>query len=207
MTDFKDIFVKLRKEKGLNQEEIAKALGLSKSSIAMWETGSRRPSPDVYEQIADFFNVDMDFLYGRTKIRRKVWFDESGQPYVPEETYYLNEDAREIAQFMCENPEYTQLLVEIQKAKHSDFDTLRRLVSYFCKLNVQGKEEAEKRIHELSQIGIYVDVCTQEDAIKTMNKTWAAYCDEPIAAHNDHEHEPGELEKMQNDIAKLKRPE
>lgn len=131
MTDFKDIFVRLRKEKGLNQEEIAKALGLSKSSIAMWETGSRRPSPDVYEQIADFFNVDMDFLYGRTDIRRKVWFDEGGRPYVPEETYYLDDDAREMAQFMYENPEYKVLFDASRKVSKADIETVKTIMDKF----------------------------------------------------------------------------
>ena len=48
----------------------------------MWETGQRLPSVEKYEEIADYFNVDMDFLYGRTSIKRKTLFDESGSEYV-----------------------------------------------------------------------------------------------------------------------------
>ena len=76
--DFFKIFIALRKEKGLTQDELAQKLGISKSSVAMWETGQRLPSPDVYELIADYFNVDIDYLYGRTDIRQRVRFDESG---------------------------------------------------------------------------------------------------------------------------------
>ena len=135
MTDFKDIFVRLRKEKGLNQEEIAKALGLSKSSIAMWETGNRRPSPDVYEQIADFFNVDMDFLYGRTDIRRKIWLDETGRPYVPEETYYLNDETRMVAQEIFEND---RVLFDVYRSSSKD-----RLVAYAKRL---------KELHDMEKM-------------------------------------------------------
>ena len=68
----------LRKERGLNQGELAKYLGISKSSVGMWETGKRLPSPELFEQLADFFNVDIDYLYGRTNIRQRIRFDEDG---------------------------------------------------------------------------------------------------------------------------------
>lgn len=80
--DFKNIILTLRNEKGFSQEQLAKVLHVSKSTIAMWETGQRLPSVEKYEEIADYFNVDMDFLYGRTSIKRKTLFDESGSEYV-----------------------------------------------------------------------------------------------------------------------------
>lgn len=82
MSEFKHIFLNLRNEKKYNQEEMAKELGVSKSTIAMWETGKRLPSPELYEQIADYFNVDIDFLYGRTNIRKKYHYDTQGNEYV-----------------------------------------------------------------------------------------------------------------------------
>lgn len=82
MGEFKNIFYKLRSEKNYNQEIMAKELGVSKSTIAMWETGKRLPSPELYEQIADYFNVDIDFLYGRTTIRKKYHYDNQGNEYV-----------------------------------------------------------------------------------------------------------------------------
>ena len=63
--DFSMIFQKLRSEAGLKQEEMAQKLGVSKSTIGMWETGKRLPSPELYEQVADYFNVDIDYLYGQ----------------------------------------------------------------------------------------------------------------------------------------------
>ncbi len=79
---FKNIILSLRNEKGFSQEQLAKVLHVSKSTVAMWETGQRLPSVEKYEEIADYFNVDMDFLYGRTTIKRKSLFDESGSEYV-----------------------------------------------------------------------------------------------------------------------------
>lgn len=80
--DFKNIILTLRNEKGFSQERLAKVLHISKSTVAMWETGQRLPSVEKYEEIADYFNVDIDFLYGRTTIKRKSLFDESGSEYV-----------------------------------------------------------------------------------------------------------------------------
>lgn len=79
--EFGYIIDKLRKEKGYTQVQLADLLDVSKSSVSMWELKERLPSPEVYERIADLFNVDIDFLYGRTSIRKKVHFDEDGTEY------------------------------------------------------------------------------------------------------------------------------
>lgn len=82
MGEFKDIIKKLRTEKNLSQSELASELDISSSSVAMWEIGRRFPSKEIYEQIADFFNVDIDYLYGRSSIRQKVHFDNDGNSLV-----------------------------------------------------------------------------------------------------------------------------
>ena len=61
----------LRKECGLSQQEIANRLSLTKSSVNMYERGEREPGIDVIELLADFFKVDVDFLIGKSEIRRK----------------------------------------------------------------------------------------------------------------------------------------
>lgn len=82
MSEFKDIIRKLRSEKNMSQAELASELGISSSSVAMWEIGQRYPGKDTYEQLADLFNVDIDFLYGRTSIRQRVHFDNDGNAMV-----------------------------------------------------------------------------------------------------------------------------
>ncbi|WP_039957261.1 helix-turn-helix domain-containing protein [Selenomonas infelix] len=60
---FSDTLKKLRLSKGLTQEELANGTGLAKSSISMYESGRRKPSFEVLEAFADFFNVDMNTLW------------------------------------------------------------------------------------------------------------------------------------------------
>ena len=69
---FSETLKRLRLEKGLTQGDLAKYSGLKQSSIAMYETGKRNPKIDVLERLADFFNVDIDYLIGKTDKTTKV---------------------------------------------------------------------------------------------------------------------------------------
>lgn len=53
----------LRKNKKLTQEQLSKLLGISKSSIAMYETGQRVPSLSRAKKIAEFFNVSVEEIF------------------------------------------------------------------------------------------------------------------------------------------------
>lgn len=56
----------LRKGVGYSQAELAKRLGVSPATIGMYETGERKPSYKMLETLADFYNVDIDYLTGRS---------------------------------------------------------------------------------------------------------------------------------------------
>ena len=72
MTMFAQRLKLLRKEASLSQQELANQLKcVSKSSINMYERGEREPGLETTEAIADYFNVDIDYLYGRTNIKNK----------------------------------------------------------------------------------------------------------------------------------------
>ena len=79
----------------LSQAELADKLGVAKSTISMYEVGKREPDFETLEAIADFFNVDMNFLLGK---------DGSENDH-----YYLNDETREIAQEVFENPDMRTL--------------------------------------------------------------------------------------------------
>lgn len=66
MSQFSAIFKALRTANGYTQEELADKLGINRSRIGMYETGRREPDFETTELIADFFNVDVDYLLGRT---------------------------------------------------------------------------------------------------------------------------------------------
>lgn len=55
----------LRKDYKLTQEQLGKKLGLSRSTIAMYETNASEPDFQTLTKIADFFSVSIDYLIGK----------------------------------------------------------------------------------------------------------------------------------------------
>lgn len=59
----------LRKEKSINQKELATLLKVSASTIGMYEQGRRDPDTNTLKFLADYFDVSTDYLLGRTDER------------------------------------------------------------------------------------------------------------------------------------------
>lgn len=68
----------LREEKNISQLELAKKLNLTQQSISLYEKGDREPSIDVLKSIANFFNVSLDYLLGKSDIRN---YDEDEKEF------------------------------------------------------------------------------------------------------------------------------
>lgn len=72
MSKFSDKFKELRKSRNLSQQQLADYLHTSKSSVNMYERGEREPGLEMLEAIADYFNVDMDYLMGKAEIANQA---------------------------------------------------------------------------------------------------------------------------------------
>ena len=60
----------LRKERDLTQEQLSKVSGVSLPTISRYEGGTRdEPKLTIMKQLADYFNVSIDFLAGDSEIR------------------------------------------------------------------------------------------------------------------------------------------
>ena len=82
----------------------------------MYETGAREPDFETLEIIADFFNVDTDYLLGRT----------NKTTLIPKTGYYLNDDTAKAAQEIFENKELRMLF---DAARDADAEDLKALHS------------------------------------------------------------------------------
>lgn len=66
MAKLGDMLTYLRKRSGLSQQALSDRLGITRSAIGMYETGKREPDLETLEVFADFYNVDMNTLTGRS---------------------------------------------------------------------------------------------------------------------------------------------
>ncbi len=57
----------LRELHGISQTELAKQLGVVRSTICQYEKGNRQPDTATLLKLADFFGVSVDYLLGRNE--------------------------------------------------------------------------------------------------------------------------------------------
>ncbi len=60
---------RLRNDRGLRQEDIADMLGISRIAYTQYELGTRDIPYNILNDLADLYNVSLDFLFGRTTIK------------------------------------------------------------------------------------------------------------------------------------------
>ena len=59
----------LREESGYTQQELADKLDGAKSTVAMYENETRKPSMEVLIKLSEIFNCSIDYLLGKTDVR------------------------------------------------------------------------------------------------------------------------------------------
>lgn len=64
MAQLKEMIAFYRKRDGLSQRDLAKKIGVSPSTIGMYESGKRFPTHEIEEALADVFNVSLNALRG-----------------------------------------------------------------------------------------------------------------------------------------------
>lgn len=64
--DFSKNLLNCRKTLGLSQKALAETLGITDAAVTMMEKGKRSPSFELLCAFADYFDVSIDYLVGRT---------------------------------------------------------------------------------------------------------------------------------------------
>ncbi len=87
---------KLRQERGISQQRLADAIGLSQQSINHYENHEIEPDIRTLSLIADYFETSIDYIVGYTDIRHRI---------EPTSAYHLNADeANIIAKYRSLSP-------------------------------------------------------------------------------------------------------
>lgn len=89
------ILKNLRENAGWYQSDLAKKLGISPSTVGMYEIGSRTPNLEMLIKIAKLFNVSADYLLGLTSQPNSSLFDGPVINHVSMKKGYALEDMSE----------------------------------------------------------------------------------------------------------------
>lgn len=110
MEDKKVLGERLKSLRGSRtQEEISKALGLSRARYSHYENNRVEPDTEILNKLADFYNVSTDYLLGRTD-------NPDG----------LNKDDEDFQEFI-EDPELKRWHRELPKTPEEDLRKLRKM--------------------------------------------------------------------------------
>ena len=110
-----DIFGKrmkiLRDKKGLNQEDIANEIGISRASYSHYETNRVEPDLNIIRKLSDYHNVTTDYLLGK-----------SDQPHLTEEESF---------EAFKNDPSLERWYKELPKSDEEDLRRLKRIWEAF----------------------------------------------------------------------------
>lgn len=103
----------------MTQIELAKKLGVGSTSVYNWCNGIKTPRMDKVDSMCRIFNCKRSDLMADTPKQ--------------EDTYYPDDEVREAAQFLFDNPEYRVLFDATKKVKPEDIQFVKEMLDRFNK--------------------------------------------------------------------------
>lgn len=107
--------------RGKTQADLAKHLNISEAAVSYWLNGTKIPRMDKVDAICSFLLINRDELLA----------GPSGEDDV-DENYYLNDDSRELVQFLFDNPDYKVLFDASRKVKVEDIAKVKQMIDLMC---------------------------------------------------------------------------
>lgn len=145
-----DKVVELCEEKGISQRKLQRDLNLSVSAISRWKIST--PRPDTLQAVADYFNVSVDYLTGRTKYRNKEHmlqsFDENidlqniinGDKEIPVDFCVQTDEGIILIESKAAAPKYIDPDTRELAEKIMNDDQLKRMMKYIEHLSSKKRD-------------------------------------------------------------------
>ena len=178
---------KIRKERGLTQEQLAEALGVTTGAVYKWEAEKSLPEIGMLMEIADFFDVSVDVLLGyevrkndKDNMLKRV--DELVRSRNPKE---VEQEAEKV---LCKYPNNFEVVYTCAKAYHCtgvDFKNenhFRRAIELYKKsiLLLEDNMDAEINMFSIhkNMSGVYMELGEMETALNLLKNN------NPCGLHN-----------------------
>ena len=114
-----EVYAKLRDEKGVTDYQVAKEIGIPRSTFSGWKNGVYKPKRDKLQKIADYFNVSAEYM-----LTGKDTPKESTEGT----TYYFNDETAQKAQELFDNPNMRILFDAARDSKPEDLQMAAELL-------------------------------------------------------------------------------
>ena len=119
------VFVQLCEKKGVSTYKVCKDLGISQGTISNWKNRGNNLSTSILKKIADYFEVSVDVFFN------DIDWNPKTQEITEIDDYYVDENAREYADFLHKNPEYKVLFDASRKVKSEDLQKALKAIGIF----------------------------------------------------------------------------
>lgn len=127
-------YLEMLKEKGIKNIDVSRATGIPASTFSDWKKGKSSPKRDKIEKIANFFDINPDWLAGTSDIKIKLKNNLNEQ----EQSYCLNPETSKIAQQIYDNKELSLLFDAAKDAEPEDLQTVHSML-----MALKRKEKGE----------------------------------------------------------------
>lgn len=143
--------VRARKAKGWTQQQVADKLQISRGTYAHWEIDKREPDFRMISELADLFDVSLDFLAGRTDDPSPV------KPLALPESWtrleQLIDDRDDVRRQLADAVKVTVDIIRQWEAKQAvpDVDQLDEISDFF-KVSLdylRGKSDDPRRVEDI----------------------------------------------------------
>ena len=110
---------------GYSQTQLCEITGINKGALSSYLSGRYYPKQQAIEKLSEALNVPIFWLMG--------YDTESEEDSQEENAYYIDKEARELAQFLYENPKYKILFDAAKDVSADDLEMVKTIIDKFKK--------------------------------------------------------------------------
>lgn len=157
---FSEKLLKLRRDKGLSQNELAKKTGLSQTAIYYWEKGKRQPKFETIIKIAEALDADFLELIDDNDINLRFMKTDRDNQDIQTYGEIRERNFNESVEAFKESQEYIENQIRSLFYSFSDVSTwVQTLEKYYQLLNDAGKAKANNEMeHAAEQISLLTKI-------------------------------------------------
>ena len=110
---------------GYSQTQLCEITGINKGALSSYLSGRYYPKQQAIEKLSEALNVPIFWLMG--------YDTESEEDSQEDNSYYIDKEARELAQFLYENPKYKVLFDAAKDVSADDLEMVKTIIDKFRK--------------------------------------------------------------------------